>query len=96
MISSSSSSFELPLIASLNSRMPVADRLADLGQALGAEDDQGDDEHDHELERADVEWHLLASLRMGSVRVAPGRQRLEAHYHQTVESRFSISSTGRV
>src|SRR5215208_7882338 len=36
---------------------PVSDRLADLGQALRAQDDQGDDEHDHELERTDVEWH---------------------------------------
>src|SRR5215217_1201688 len=39
---------------------PVADRLAHLGQALRAEDDEGDDEHDHELERTDVEWHESA------------------------------------
>src|SRR5690242_5773271 len=32
----------------------AADRAADLGQALRAEHDEGDDEHDDELTRADV------------------------------------------
>ena len=41
---------------------PVADRATDLRKALGAEHDQGDDEHDDELTGADVEWHGLGIL----------------------------------
>jgi hypothetical protein len=32
----------------------LADRAAEVGQALGAEHDQGDDEHDDDLEWSDV------------------------------------------
>src|SRR5215216_420818 len=61
---------------------PVADRLAHLGQALRAEDDQGDDEHDHELERADVEWHLF---RVPSNGLRPG-YRLSVRFRRRVSA----------
>ena len=35
----------------------LADGLAGLGEALGAEDDQGDHEHDDEFHGSDAEWH---------------------------------------
>ena len=60
--SSSSSRRESPLSESLNSRIPWPIERPDLGQALRAEHDQGDDEHDDELAWADVEWHGLGFL----------------------------------
>ena len=41
-----------------------AERLTDIGQALRAEDDQGDDQHDHELNGRDVR-HAVATFRVG-------------------------------
>ena len=45
------------LRASLNSRMPLPIDLPTSGRRFGPRIDQGDDEDDDELHRADVEWH---------------------------------------
>ena len=47
--SSSSRSLSLPVIESLNSRMPRPERAPEIGQALRAEDHEHDDEHDDDL-----------------------------------------------
>src|SRR5215218_6372408 len=58
---------------------PVADRLAHLGQALRTEDHQRDDEHDHELEGSDIEWH--GSFRVPSMGYESG-YRLTSRYQR--------------
>ena len=62
-------------------RLPEAGRAVGLGQALRAQHDERDDQDDDQFHGADVDWH--SSDPFGA-------------HHQTVESRFSISSTGRV
>src|SRR3954452_9645416 len=42
---------------------PAAERLTDLGQALGPENEEGDDEHDDQLHRPDVVERHGRSLR---------------------------------
>src|SRR4051794_5865631 len=61
----------------------LAERLARLGQSLGPEDDEGDHQDDDEFHGANAH--------AGHIPI-PSR----GVHHQTVESRFSISSTGRV
>src|SRR4051794_24569591 len=75
----------------------LAERLAHLGQALRAQHDEGDGEDDDELHRADVRHPISWSVEGCDPDPTPGGGRpRRGVYHQTVESRFSISSTGFV
>src|SRR3954466_10418758 len=75
----------------------LAERLAHLGQLLRAQHDEGDGEDDDELHRADVRHSISWSVEGSGPLLRPGGGRpRRGVYHQTVESRFSISSTGFV
>ena len=45
------------VMESLNSRIPRAERPAHLGQPLGPEDEEHDEQEDHDLPDTDSEWH---------------------------------------
>src|SRR3954454_24386411 len=46
---------------------PATERLAGFRKPLRAQDDERDDEHDHQLERTDVERHLLSPFPFSSI-----------------------------
>src|SRR3712207_8103698 len=50
----------------------AADRPADLGQALRAQDDEGEHQDDQQFLYADSEWHDPVSFRLTTTRWRPG------------------------